>query len=187
MPNQIASPTASSATSPTISPTVSPTDKVNSGIQVDSHNPFSIIMNNPWLTTGVIGSIGILVLLVVLIKWSNSEGRKQVNQRISEMLADPLAKKLGATRSEVIAFLNGAGNSELKPKLKRLVDSVKITATKTKIGQPVEMSVVLNYRDGTSYSARSGMMWEDLPSEIREALIRSEINTIDCPWTLPSS
>lgn len=184
------SPTTSSTISPTgssiASPTASQPDKVNSGIQVDSHNPFSMIMNNPWLTTGVIGSIGILVLLLVLIKWSNSKGRKQVNQRISEMLADPLAKKLGTTRSEVIAFLNGAGHSELKPKLKRLVDSIKITATKTKIGQPVEMSVVLSYKDETFYSARSSMMWEDLPGEIRETLIRSETNTIDCPWTLPS-
>lgn len=179
------SPTTSPTVSPTGSSIASPTDKVNSGIQVDSHNSFSILMNNPWLTTGVIGSIGILVLLVVLIKWSNSEGRKQVNQRISEMLADPLAKKSGATRSEVINFLNGAGHSELKPKLKSLVDSVKITATKTKIGQPVEMSVVLSYKDGTSYSARSGMIWEDLPGEVREALIRSEANTVDCPWTLP--
>lgn len=170
----------------TSSTTSSPTGNVNSSTQVDNHTPFSIIMNNPWLTTGVIGSIGILVLLVVLIKWSNSEGRKQVNRRIGEMLADPLAKKLGAPRSEVVAFLHGAGHSELKPKLERLIDSVKITATKTKIGQPVEMSVVLSYKDGTSYSARSGMMWEDLPGEIREALIRSEADTIDFPWTLPS-
>lgn len=172
--------------SPTGGSTTSPTSKVNSDTQVDSQNPFSIIMSNSALATGIIGSIGILVLLVVLIKWSNSEGRKQVNQRIGEMLADPLAKKLGVPRSEVVSFLSGVGHSELKPKLKRLVDSVKITATKTKIGQPVEMSIALSYKDGTSYSARSGMMWEDIPGEIREALIRSETNTIDCPWTLPS-
>lgn len=182
MPSPKISPTAN----PKVSPIASPTNNAKSTTQVDNHKPSSIIMNNPWLTTGVIGSIGILILLVVLIKWSNSEGRKQVNQRVSEMLADPLAKKLGVSRSEVVSFLIGADHSELKPKLKGLVDSVNITATKTKIGQPVEMRVVLNYKDGTSCSARSGMMWEDLPGEIREALIRSEANTVDCPWTLPS-
>ena len=178
--------TDSQTTNPSVSPTNSPTSDVNSSTQIDNHKPVSIIMNNPWLTTGIIGSIGILILLVVLIKWSNFEGRKQVDRRIGEMLADSLSKKLGVTRSDIVSLLSGAGHSELKPKLKGLVDSIKITATKTKIGQPVEIRVVLNYKDGTSYSARSGMMWEDLPGEIREALIRSKANTIDCPWTLPS-
>lgn len=164
----------------------SQTNEVKNGIEAGSHGLFPAI-SNIWLTVGIIGSVGILVLLVIiLIKWSNSEGHKKVDRRISEMLAGSLSNKLGVTEIDIVSVLSGAGRSELMPKLREIVDSVNVTATKTKIGQPVEMRVVLNYKDGTSYSTRSNIMWEELPGETREALIRSESNTIRCPWALPS-
>ena len=57
---------------------------MNSTTQVDSHNLSSIVMNSPWLINGIIISIGILVLLVVLIKWFNSGERKKVDRHIGE-------------------------------------------------------------------------------------------------------
>jgi hypothetical protein len=175
----------SPTTNPTItSPTAIPVISLPASPTNDARSPF-LIMNNNWLT-GIIGSIGILVLLAILMKWSSSEGHKEVDRRIGEMLVASLSSKLGVTAGDVVSLLSGAGRSDLKQQLKEIVASVKVTATKTKIGHPVEMSVVLSYKDGTSHSARSSMLWDELPGNIRESLIRSESSTVDCPWTLPS-
>lgn len=159
------------------------TNDVKTSVEVSNYDLFA----NVWLILGISVSVAVLVLLVILfVKWSNSETTKEVNRRIGEMLAPSLASKLDTSESDIIALLCGTGCSELIPKLKMLIDSVNVNATKTSIGHPVEMSVTLKYKDGTSYSVRSNIVWDDLPSKIRENLIRSDVNTVKCAWSLPS-
>ena len=156
---------------------------VKNGVEVSNYDVFS----NVWILLGIAGSVGILVLLVILfLKWSNSETTKEVDQRIGEMLADSLANKMNISEVDIVDLLTGKGRAELLQKLKNLIESVDVNATKTNIGHPVEISVTLKYKDGTSYSARSSFVWDDLPAKIREDLIRSKANTVKCSWSLPS-
>jgi hypothetical protein len=156
---------------------------VKNGVEVSNYDVFS----NVWILFGIAGSVGIVVLLVILfLKWSNSDTTKEFDQRIAEMLAGSLANKMNISESDIVDLLAGRSRAELIPKLKNLIDSVNVNATKTNIGQPVEISVNLKYKDGTSYSARSSIVWDDLPSKIREDLIRTQVNTVKCSWSLPS-
>lgn len=150
-------------------------EKVKDGIDASSQGLFA----SPWLLFGIISSIGIVLLLIfTIIKWSNKEGQKEVDNLISKMIARSLSMQLNTKESEIIAILKGGGNSNLISQFREVIDSVKVTVTKTKIGQSVEISVFLKYKKGKTYSASSNIVWEELPGDIRESLIRSETNTL---------
>ena len=71
---------------------------VKNGVEVSNYDVFS----NVWILLGIAGSVGILVLLVILfLKWSNSETTKEVDQRIGEMLADSLANKMNISEVDI--------------------------------------------------------------------------------------
>jgi len=156
---------------------------VKNSVEVSNYDLFS----NLWLIIGIAGSIGILVVLVILfVKWSNSETTKEFDKRVSKMLSTSLASKLNTSESDIIALLTRTGSSELIPKMKTLVDSVNVTASRSAGGKPLEVTATLKYKDGTSSSARSIFSFDDLPEKVREDLIRSEGNIVKCSWSLPS-
>ena len=109
--------------------------RFNTSAEAGGYNLFS----NLWVILGISGSIGVLVLLVILfVKSSSSEETKEFNQGFGEMFSASLASKLDTSETEssfqvLLSFwrwiVNWANDSLLLWIKKNLVPSLWQTTT----------------------------------------------------------
>lgn len=128
---------------------------------------------------------GVVGFVLFRIRRSEEENRNEVESWIDEVLVGPLGRKTGKREEDVRRSLKG---SPPDPGVVRAVDavvrSVELEFSRER-GQDVEIRLDLQYRDGTSFSARSEWDWDLLPEPVRGEFLRGGVKTVRRPWFFP--
>lgn len=132
---------------------------------------------------------GIIVLgsgaFYFLSKQNETETRANIDRWFQERLAISLAEKLAESTEEVLATLQGTSNPIITDKISEIIDSARLTFTRGKSINDIEISLNLDYANGKSFSVATNWNWDELPQTIRSEFLRSDSKTVSRPWYFP--
>lgn len=133
--------------------------------------------------------LGIIVLVsggfYFLSKQNERENRRNIDKWFEERLATSLAEKLEESTEEVLATLQGISNPIITDKIREIIDSARLTFTREKSINDIEISLNVDYINGKSFSLATNWNWDELPQTIRSEFIRNDSKTVILPWYFP--
>jgi len=139
-----------------------------------------------WL--GAVGTATLLIGAFALSagsKHTDRQTQQAIDSWIEDMLAASLSEKLSLPASDIRSVFSGSGSSEATLKIEDFIHSIRLFFSQQ---SPASAKLLLRaqYRDGTSFSASVQRNWDDLPSDIRAAFLKTNQQEISVPWELPS-
>ena len=133
--------------------------------------------------------LGIIVLVsggfYFLSKQNEIENRRNIDKWFEERLAISLAEKLEESTEEVLATLQGVSNPIITDKIREIIDSARLTFTREKSINDIEISLNVDYFNGKSFSIVTNWNWDELPQTIRAEFIRNDSKSASIPWYFP--
>ena len=133
--------------------------------------------------------LGIIVLVsggfYFLSKQNEIENRRNIDKWFEERLATSLAEKLEESTEEVLATLQGVSNPIITDKIREIIDSARLTFTREKSINDIEISLDVDYFNGKSFSIVTNWNWDELPQTIRAEFIRNDSKSVSIPWYFP--
>ncbi len=120
-----------------------------------------------------------------LSKQNETETRANIDRWFEEKLAILLAEKLGESTEEVLVKLRGASHSIIADKIREIIDSARLTFTRGKSVNDIEISLNVDYANGKSFSVATNWIWDELPQTIRSEFLISDNKTVSRPWYFP--
>ncbi|NET29538.1 hypothetical protein [Okeania sp. SIO1I7] len=120
-----------------------------------------------------------------LSKQNETETRSNIDRWFEERLAISLAEKLDESAEEILATLQGTSNSIIADKIREIIDSARLTFTREKSIDDIEIRLSVDYINGQSLSVATNWNWDELPGIIRSEFIKSDSNTLSRPWYFP--
>jgi hypothetical protein len=133
--------------------------------------------------------LGIIVLVsggfYFLSKQNEIENRRNIDEWFEERLATSLAEKLEESTEEVLATLQGVSNPIITDKIREIIDSARLTFTREKSINDIEISLDVDYFNGKSFSIVTNWNWDELPQTIRAEFIRNDSKSVSIPWYFP--
>jgi len=133
--------------------------------------------------------LGIIVLVsggfYFLSKQNEIENRRNIDKWFEERLATSLAEKLEESTEEVLATLQGVSNPIITDKIREIIDSARLTFTREKSINDIEISLNVDYFNGKSFSIVTNWNWDELPQTIRAEFIRNDSKSASIPWYFP--
>ena len=100
--------------------------------------------------------LGIIVLVsggfYFLSKQNEIENRRNIDKWFEERLATSLAEKLEESTEEVLATLQGLSNPIITDKIREIIDSARLTFTREKSINDIEISLNVDCFNGKSFS-----------------------------------
>ena len=133
--------------------------------------------------------LGIIVLVsggfYFLSKQNEIENRRNIDKWFEERLATSLAEKLEESTEEVLATLQGLSNPIITDKIREIIDSARLTFTREKSINDIEISLNVDYFNGKSFSIVTNWNWDELPQTIRAEFIRNDSKSVSIPWYFP--
>ena len=133
--------------------------------------------------------LGIIVLVsggfYFLSKQNEIENRRNIDKWFEERLATSLAEKLEESTEEVLATLQGLSNPIITDKIREIIDSARLTFTREKSINDIEISLDVDYFNGKSFSIVTNWNWDELPQTIRAEFIRNDSKSVSIPWYFP--
>ena len=133
--------------------------------------------------------LGIIVLVsggfYFLSKQNEIENRRNIDEWFEERLATSLAEKLEESTEEVLATLQGLSNPIITDKIREIIDSARLTFTREKSINDIEISLDVDYFNGKSFSIVTNWNWDELPQTIRAEFIRNDSKSVSIPWYFP--
>lgn len=133
--------------------------------------------------------LGIIVLVsggfYFLSKQNEIENRRNIDKWFEERLATSLAEKLEESTEEVLATLQGVSNPIITDKIREIIDSARLTFTREKSINDIEISLNVDYFNGKSFSIVTNWNWDELPQTIRAEFIRNDSKSVSIPWYFP--
>ena len=133
--------------------------------------------------------LGIIVLVsggfYFLSKQNEIENRRNIDEWFEERLATSLAEKLEESTEEVLATLQGVSNPIITDKIREIIDSARLTFTREKSINDIEISLDVDYFNGKSFSIVTNWNWDELPQTIRAEFIRNDSKSASIPWYFP--
>lgn len=133
--------------------------------------------------------LGIIVLVsggfYFLSKQNEIENRRNIDKWFEERLATSLAEKLEESTEEVLATLQGVSNPIITDKIREIIDSARLTFTREKSINDIEISLNVDCFNGKSFSIVTNWNWDELPQTIRAEFIRNDSKSVSIPWYFP--
>jgi hypothetical protein len=133
--------------------------------------------------------LGIIVLVsggfYFLSKQNEIENRRNIDKWFEERLATSLAEKLEESTEEVLATLQGLSNPIITDKIREIIDSARLTFTREKSINDIEISLNVDCFNGKSFSIVTNWNWDELPQTIRAEFIRNDSKSASIPWYFP--
>lgn len=133
--------------------------------------------------------LGIIVLVsggfYFLSKQNEIENRRNIDKWFEERLATSLAEKLEESTEEVLATLQGVSNPIITDKIREIIDSARLTFTREKSINDIEISLNVDCFNGKSFSIVTNWNWDELPQTIRAEFIRNDSKSASIPWYFP--
>lgn len=133
--------------------------------------------------------LGIIVLVsggfYFLSKQNEIENRRNIDEWFEERLATSLAEKLEESTEEVLATLQGLSNPIITDKIREIIDSARLTFTREKSINDIEISLNVDCFNGKSFSIVTNWNWDELPQTIRAEFIRNDSKSASIPWYFP--
>lgn len=133
--------------------------------------------------------LGIIVLVsggfYFLSKQNEIENRRNIDEWFEERLATSLAEKLEESTEEVLATLQGVSNPIITDKIREIIDSARLTFTREKSINDIEISLNVDCFNGKSFSIVTNWNWDELPQTIRAEFIRNDSKSASIPWYFP--
>lgn len=133
--------------------------------------------------------LGIIVLVsggfYFLSKQNEIENRRNIDEWFEERLATSLAEKLEESTEEVLATLQGVSNPIITDKIREIIDSARLTFTREKSINDIEISLNVDCFNGKSFSIVTNWNWDELPQTIRAEFIRNDSKSVSIPWYFP--
>ena len=133
--------------------------------------------------------LGIIVLVsggfYFLSKQNEIENRRNIDKWFEERLATSLAEKLEESTEEVLATLQGLSNPIITDKIREIIDSARLTLTREKSINDIEISLNVDCFNGKSFSIVTNWNWDELPQTIRAEFIRNDSKSVSIPWYFP--
>ena len=133
--------------------------------------------------------LGIIVLVsggfYFLSKQNERENRRNIDKWFEERLATSLAEKLEESTEEVLATLQGLSNPIITDKIREIIDSARLTFTREKSINDIEISLNVDCFNGKSFSIVTNWNWDELPQTIRAEFIRNDSKSVSIPWYFP--
>ncbi len=133
--------------------------------------------------------LGIIVLVsggfYFLSKQNEIENRRNIDEWFEERLATSLAEKLEESTEEVLATLQGLSNPIITDKIREIIDSARLTFTREKSINDIEISLNVDCFNGKSFSIVTNWNWDELPQTIRAEFIRNDSKSVSIPWYFP--
>ncbi len=133
--------------------------------------------------------LGIIVLVsggfYFLSKQNEIENRRNIDKWFEERLATSLAEKLEESTEEVLATLQGLSNPIITDKIREIIDSARLTFTREKSINDIEISLNVDCFNGKSFSIVTNWNWDELPQTIRAEFIRNDSKSVSIPWYFP--
>ena len=133
--------------------------------------------------------LGIIVLVsggfYFLSKQNEIENRRNIDKWFEERLATSLAEKLEESTEEVLATLQGVSNPIITDKIREIIDSARLTFTREKSINDIEISLDVDCFNGKSFSIVTNWNWDELPQTIRAEFIRNDSKSVSIPWYFP--
>ena len=120
-----------------------------------------------------------------LSKQNEIENRRNIDEWFEERLATSLAEKLEESTEEVLATLQGLSNPIITDKIREIIDSARLTFTREKSINDIEISLDVDYFNGKSFSIVTNWNWDELPQTIRAEFIRNDSKSVSIPWYFP--
>ncbi|MDJ0553563.1 MAG: hypothetical protein QNJ68_03805 [Microcoleaceae cyanobacterium MO_207.B10] len=120
-----------------------------------------------------------------LSKQNETETRTNIDRCFEERLAISLAEKLDQSTEEILTTLRGASNPIIADKIREIIDSARLTFTRKKSIDDVEIRLNVDYINGKSFSVATNWNWDELPQTIRSEFLRSDSKTVSLPWYFP--
>jgi hypothetical protein len=128
--------------------------------------------------------VGGLLLKEVMVK-NELRTQKDLDEWVDQLLAESLSKKLERSPSSIFQTLTRGEDVELNRKIKTLIESVELVFQHDSSLSKVEVFLNASFQDGTSLSANTLRVWDDLPFAIRKEFLKSNDTSITVPWNLP--
>ncbi|MGB3640705.1 MAG: hypothetical protein WBA39_24485 [Rivularia sp. (in: cyanobacteria)] len=136
----------------------------------------------------VVGTTVLVVgglLLKGVIDKNELRTQKDLDEWVDKILAESLSKKLNYPPSSIYQTLTRGEDVELNRKIKTLIQSVELVFQRRSSLSKVEVFLTASFQDGTSLSANTQRVWDDLPFIIRKEFLKSNDTRITVPWNLP--
>ena len=119
------------------------------------------------------------------MKRTEQETRDGVDRWVAETLATALAKDLGRDADDVARTLREEPEPAIVEELERAVRDVRVVFRRRAEAGAVDVSVEFRTADGRRRTLTGTHSWDDMPSPVREEMVRTGKRELERPWDFP--
>lgn len=140
-----------------------------------------------WIgATATVAIIGSVLLFKSIANQSDRQTKQALDAWIENLLADDLSQRLGLSAASIKAAVSGKGELSVLTKVRQTISSVDLLFARQSSAS-VQVACRASYQDGTSSSVTLSKDWDDLPSDVRAAFLKTNSKEIVVPWDLPAT